>query len=229
MTTTEAPADPADMYAVHDVFRREITLEPGLVRAVAAGDVARAETIARHIELVHGMLHHHHGTEDKHVWPKLHERGTDDVDRIVDVMESQHQQVDRLNTDINVALTAWRDSADPELGASLADTLTELSRVLREHLTLEEVEVLPLITKYLTAGEWNEAVSDAASTTDPTDLALMFGLVIYEGDPAVVDEIVGNLPEDVRPVIRDIASAAFAEHSQRIHGTTTPKRSTELD
>jgi hemerythrin-like domain-containing protein len=226
--TTEAPADPADMYMVHDVFRREITLEPELVRGVAAGDVERAETIARHIELVHDMLHHHHSTEDAHVWPKLHERGGADVEAIVHVMENQHRNVDALNSEITVSLATWRTNADPAVGVFLADKLAELSRVLREHLVLEEAEVLPLITKYLTAREWSEAVSDAAATTDPQDLPLMFGLVMYEGDPKIIDETVAHMPPEVQPVIRDIAGKAYAEHSRRVHGTSTPKRSTEL-
>jgi hemerythrin-like domain-containing protein len=222
--TTETAADPADMYTVHDVFRREIGLEPDLVRAVPAGDVARAETIARHIDLVHGLLHHHHAGEDKHVWPKLHERGTTDVDGIVHVMETQHQHIEKLNGEITLGLSEWRASADQELGASLAGSLEALSRVLREHLSLEEVEVLPLISKYLTATEWNEAVSDVAATVDPADLALMFGMALYEGDPAIIDDIVANMPSEAQPVIRDLGRQAFAEHSQRIHGTTTPPR-----
>jgi hypothetical protein len=109
--TTETAADPADMYTVHDVFRREIGLEPDLVRAVPAGDVARAETIARHIDLVHGLLHHHHTGEDKHVWPKLHERGTTDVDGIVHVMETQHQHIEKPSDSPNGARAPIRNWA----------------------------------------------------------------------------------------------------------------------
>lgn len=35
---------------VHDVFRREFALLPGLIAAVAPGDHARARNIADHIE-----------------------------------------------------------------------------------------------------------------------------------------------------------------------------------
>jgi hemerythrin-like domain-containing protein len=226
--TTEIPADPADMYTAHDLFRREIGLEPDLVRAVADGDVERAEIIARHIELVHGLLHHHHSGEDKHVWPKLHERGTDDVDRIVDVMEGQHADIDQLNTTVFTALSEWRTNADPRVGASLANSLAGMYEVLRAHLSLEEVEVLPLITKYLTAAEWNEMVSDTAATVDPADMPVLFGMTLYEGDPEVIDDIIENLPAEVRPVIRDLGTKAFAEYALRVHGTTTPRRGSEL-
>ena len=36
------------------------------------------------------------------------------------------------------------------------------------------------------------------------------------------------LPEETRPIVKQLAPEAFAAHSQQIHGTTTPPRSTEL-
>jgi hypothetical protein len=36
------------------------------------------------------------------------------------------------------------------------------------------------------------------------------------------------MPAEVQPVMRDLATQAFAAHAQLIHGTATPPRSTEL-
>jgi hypothetical protein len=36
------------------------------------------------------------------------------------------------------------------------------------------------------------------------------------------------LPEATRLIVKQLAPEAFAAHSQQIHGTTTPPRSTEL-
>jgi hypothetical protein len=47
---------------------------------------------------------------------------------------------------------------------------------------------------------------------------------MYEGDDGIVDNIVSHMPDGVR----DTAAMAYAEHAQRIHGTTTPPRSAEI-
>ena len=49
-TIDEPRFDGREMVIVHDVFRREFALLPGLIAAVAPGDHARARNIADHIE-----------------------------------------------------------------------------------------------------------------------------------------------------------------------------------
>jgi len=72
MSDTGSPyADTSEMYLVHAVFRREFALLPGLVRAVAAGDVERAGIVADHAELLTVLLHEHHSAEDAMLWPRL--------------------------------------------------------------------------------------------------------------------------------------------------------------
>ena len=72
-------ADTRDMYVVHTMFRREFGLMAALVRGVTAGDTERAQIVAEHIELMNGVLHHHHAGEDKHLWPRLLGRGSEEV------------------------------------------------------------------------------------------------------------------------------------------------------
>jgi hypothetical protein len=49
-TIYEPRFDGREMVMVHDVFRREFALLPGLIAAVAPGDHARARNIADHVE-----------------------------------------------------------------------------------------------------------------------------------------------------------------------------------
>ena len=49
-----------------------------------------------------------------------------------------------------------------------------------------------------------------------------------KGDPHSVDQAIAILPEDTRLIVKQLAPQAFAVHSQQIHGTTAPPRSTEL-
>ena len=49
-TISEPRFDGREMAMVHDVFRRELALLPGLIAAVAPGDHARARNIADPVE-----------------------------------------------------------------------------------------------------------------------------------------------------------------------------------
>ena len=51
---------------------------------------------------------------------------------------------------------------------------------------------------------------------------------MYEDDPHSIDQFIAAMPADARPVIRQLAAKTFADHSQRVHETATPSRSTNL-
>ena len=56
----------------------------------------------------------------------------------------------------------------------------------------------------------------------------MLGMLMYEGDPEAIEQIVATMSADTGLVIRQSAAPAFTAHAQRVHGTATPPRSTEL-
>src|SRR4029077_18833961 len=96
MTDYEPHFDGREMLMLHDSFRREFALLPGLVRGVATGDLERAQVIAAHITYVSTILHHHHHGEDAHVWPLLVERCAGECAPLVELMEGQHEDVARI-------------------------------------------------------------------------------------------------------------------------------------
>lgn len=73
---------------VHKALRRALSLLPGVVSAVAAGDRRRSARIERHARLVLTFLHEYHDSEDQLPWP---------------VLRSQAPQSDLL-------LTLWKSS-----------------------------------------------------------------------------------------------------------------------
>jgi hypothetical protein len=111
MTDTGSHADTRDIYMVHTTFRREFGALPSLVRNVPAGDIQRSQTIGDHIDILGIYLYAHHHSEDIHLWPKLLDRGPREVAPIVHLMESQHENIERLNAEADEATDAWR--ADP--------------------------------------------------------------------------------------------------------------------
>jgi hemerythrin-like domain-containing protein len=224
-TTDEQYADIREMYMVHTVFRREFALLPALVRGVAIGDKERSQIIADHIGLLNSSLHHHHHGEDKHLWPRLLERGSTEIAPIVHVMEEQHEGIEKAHDEISAALEAWRGSAASEPREALADVLDRIIPLLNEHMGMEEEHILPIVEKTITAAEWGRMVMEEGADTPQEHLPLLFGMMMYEGDPEVIQIAVSSMPAEARPVIKDLASQAFASYSELIHGTATPPRS----
>jgi len=218
--------DSSDMLIIHNMFRGEFALMPGLVGAVVAGEHHRAQIIGDHVQAVTDLLHHHHTHEDENIWPLLLDRCTRAA-RLVGLMQGQHQQVATLLHEVDAALSIWRDAATVESREALADVLDRLIPALKEHLSAEEDRVVPLMQQYITVAEWH-AIMGSELATDPAQLPLTIGLLMYEGDPDSIDQFIASMPSDARPVIRQLAAKTFADYSQRVHGTATPPRSTEL-
>lgn len=71
-------------------------------------------------------------------------------------------------------------------------------------------------------------LTESAAGIPADELVLLFGLMIYEDDPEVVNATIENTPPDARPVIGGLATEAFAQHAELVYGTPTPIKSTEL-
>ena len=227
MTTVNEPlADARDMFAAHTMFRREFGLMPGLVRAVAAGDKQRSALVADHVAMVSGVLSHHHSGEDAYVWPQLRERCPNDCAALVDVMEDQHHAIHNGLLQVAQAGQAWRDSASAEARHALAGAIERLLPVMNEHLVLEEERVVPLIEKYVTQAEYGRVAQEQGVDVPPDKLPAVFGMFMYEADPAAIDLAVAEMPPEVQPVIKDLGATAYAAYATALYGTATPPRAT---
>jgi hemerythrin-like domain-containing protein len=213
------------MYMVHTMFRREFAALPALVRGVRAGDIERAQLMAEHIDFLTAVLSAHHRAEDAHLWPKLLQRGREEVAPLVQVMEGQHERIERLTAEVVAALEEWRKDAAAEAGSRLAEELNSLYGVLYEHMGVEEKRVLPLAEKYVTAAEWHAMAGATGAELPPGKMPLVFGMTLYEADPAVIEETLSRLPSGVRTVLEEQGPRDFAAHSERVHGTPAPSRS----
>jgi iron-sulfur cluster repair protein YtfE (RIC family) len=152
-TTATTLTDVHDMVVVHRAFRREFGLVPQLVRAVPAGDTARAAVLARHARLILEGLHLHHTSEDDILWPLLLERCPPDAE-LVERMEAQHSAVDGYIQQLTPALVRWEAEARPAVAEEVASTFESLRAALVEHLDEEEREILPLAARHVSQEEW---------------------------------------------------------------------------
>jgi hemerythrin-like domain-containing protein len=210
------------MFAAHTMFRREFGLMPGLVRAVAAGDSQRAALVADHIALVSTVLNHHHSGEDSYVWPRLLERCPQECAQLVAVMEEQHQAIHHGLLQVEKARDAWRDSAAADAGHALADAIDRLLPAMSEHLAVEEERVVPLIEKFVTQAEYANVAQKQGAEVPPVKLPAVFGMFMYEAEPAAIDLAVAEMPAEVQPVIRDLAPRAYAADAKKLYGTAAP-------
>ena len=211
-----------------DMFRREFALMPGLVGGCRGGRPRPRTDHRRSHRGVSTVLHHHHIGEDGNIWPLLLDRCGESVAPLVGQMEDQHQRVATLVGEIDEVLTIWRGSATIESREALVEALDRLIPALKEHLSAEEDRVVPLMEQHITAAEWDETFKKESAHVDPEQLPLVFGMLMYEGDPESIEHAIVSLPAETRTVIRQLAAPTFADHSQRVHGSATPPRSTEL-
>lgn len=224
--TEKSSVDVRDMVAVHTMFRREFGSMPELVWGVAAGDAERTAVVANHVVLVSRMLELHHAGEDEHIWPLLREHGGAEAELLMDVMECQHEDIHKACLLVDDAVRTWRDSASAEDCESLVEAVQALVPRLEDHLTLEEGRVLPLIERHLSESEYARLGEEGNAHTPAELLPTTFGMIIYESAPEVVDVIVKVMPAEVRPLIKEIATAAYGAYAEKVYGTATPRRVT---
>lgn len=213
--------DVREMFVVHTAFRRDFRLAPGLVRSVPAGDRVRARLVAEHLTMVTAMLHHHHTGEDELLWPLLLERVPEQLAPIVELMEAQHAGVHRLIEQFPGRVAAFTERVDDESREQLAELFEQLYAVLDEHLAAEEQRLLPIAANYVSEQEWARLGQRGADVPFGQQL-LLFGSLMYQGDPDVLAQMLSHVPWPVRVVLPALARRAFARRAREVYGTSTP-------
>ncbi|WP_405589158.1 hypothetical protein [Streptomyces sp. NBC_01190] len=219
---TEPPAEFREMGMAHATFRREFGLLPALVRGVPPGDDERREIVARHIELVVlTLVKHVHGS-DASLRPRLLDRVPDEKKDDLRATAAHDTYMRALTADLLAAVGEWRlRSAAGERVAVAAD---RLDAGVGAYATAQEESLLPLVEEYITVAEWAEIVQQEVAGTPPDDVALLFGMMMYEAGPGVIDGMIRDMPPDVQSVLKQVAAKAFATHARLVHGTATPPR-----
>ncbi|WP_448616248.1 hemerythrin domain-containing protein [Modestobacter sp. URMC 112] len=214
-TTNRPLTDVSDMVVVHRAFRREFRLLPLLVRAVPAGDTARAAVVAGHARLVLLGLHLHHTGEDELLWPKLLDRCTFDA-ALVHRMEGQHERVEHSIARLGPALDRWEAEARPAVTEEVASTFDELADALLEHLDEEEREILPLAATHIAPEEWAQLGEHGMSRIGKSQLPILFGSVLEEATPAERTMMLRVVPPPVRLLVRTVFAWQYRRYVTRV-------------
>ncbi|MFG1604396.1 hemerythrin domain-containing protein [Actinoplanes sp. NPDC049265] len=215
----EKMADSRDMIGAHDAIRRQFADLPGLISGVAGGDERGTAVVAAHVLLMAEFLHAHHASEDAHVWPKLLDRCPTEVRPVVATMESQHGLVDRELQALTAAARRWSASADAGDRDALAGVADRLLAPLREHLALEEKEVLPLIDRYLTDREWKATVAASLGKVPLGRRPMMLGLALDGADEEQIGLFRAAVPAVAWYILGPIGRRAYRVYRGRLVAT----------
>ena len=214
MVHPEGGCDTHDMVVVHRVFRREFTLIPQMVRATPAADTIQAAAVAAHIrEMVH-MLHHHHRGEDELLWPLLRERAAVDAE-VIRQMETQHTAIAAILAPIEDALHTWVEAADSGSRADLVALLAQLPTVLSEHLDAEELRVLPIVERSVTAAEWRRLAERGTLAMPRPRMLVFLGRILEEADDTERREFLRHVPAPARVAYRLFGHRRFLRETHR--------------
>ncbi|MFS8096161.1 hemerythrin domain-containing protein [Lentzea alba] len=197
--TTGETVDTWEMVVIHRWFKREFAQMPALVRGVAPSDHGNVRYVADFVEMMAGLLHHHHVGEDEMLWPRLLERVGGLDSELVQRMEKQHDVVGKALEQIDELLPQWRQRADAATRDELADVLEGMSGPLIEHLGEEESKVLPLVSVYITQAEWDALGRNGASSMPKGAKGFdTIGMILQETTPQERAGFLRLLPAPVR-------------------------------
>jgi hemerythrin-like domain-containing protein len=217
-TTTRA--DSRDMYAVHNMLRQGFGQLPGLVRGVTA-NAERAELVADHARLLVTIVTTHHEAEDAILWPALTQRAPDELAPVVDSMERQHRELHSLLNSVEESAVRYRMARGSVERDALARTAEGVLGPLHEHLAAEEREILPLIDRYLTNAEWAAVGEHGLPHLTPTQVPLVFGMMLREATEDQRALLAKNVPHDVFAQMAQVAPPALAAYERELYGKDT--------
>ena len=211
-------ADSRDMILAHQAIRYEFDALPALICDVPVGDTARAAIVADHVQMLGDMLHGHHTSEDDHVWPKLVERCPAQVQPLVETMEAQHERIDQDLRELLACARRWRNGGDATEQGTLAALVERLLPPLREHLALEEAEILPLIDQYLTDAEWRATVAASTGKLPITKAPVAMGMLLQHADAEMLQVMRAAVPAVFWTVFRPLGTRAYRRYAKRVRG-----------
>lgn len=214
--TLEKMADSRDMIGAHDAFRREFGALPALIAGVPAGDTDGTAVVADHVLMMVDFLHAHHTGEDDNVWPRLRERGPDEVGPLIETMDRQHTFIDGELKALAAGGRRWRASADVTDRDAVAAVAERLLPALHEHLALEEERILPLIDRYLTEREWKATVEASFGKVPFARRLLMMGMALHGASDEKAQLLRAAVPAVVWHVGRPLGTRLYRTHRKRL-------------
>lgn len=206
------PADTRVMGIVHSALRRDLQRAQTALSEWPFPFDAQRRAIAEHLVWMMTFLHHHHESEDEHLYPMVRERNVA-VRDLLDDMDADHKSILPAMDALTEVANRYRESAG--VRAEVVAALDKLAAVLLPHLEREEREMMPVVSETISEREWRHW-DDVYNVKPlgPVDLADQ-GLFILDGlegdDRTAITELVPPVPRWIilNVMIRRYRRAAF--------------------
>ena len=138
-----------------------------MIREVGAG------RLAPDFKLFKAMVHYldaypekrHHPKEDQFLFGPLKARTTEGADALAR-LEAEHGLAEARIQALDAALQGYADGA-PDGFEAFTDAFETYADFYRNHMLLEEREILPLLKRHFTADDWARADAGCQATPDP--------------------------------------------------------------
>ena len=199
----------------HRPIRREFTVLSEAVAAVPPDDLEAARVVASHATMMLALLREHLRFEDAQLWPALR-RHTRIYAELIAAMEARHDAIAALTVPVERGLLEYAVRPAGTIRDRLARNLDRLSVELRDHLDLEESEILPLVSERFPAAEsnWRHVTFDCR----PRDLRpsmlrpsmLRVGVLLEEATAGERRGLLRRMPMPLRVVYRLVGTRMYA-------------------
>jgi hypothetical protein len=214
-TPSGKTCDASGMAEIHRMYKSGFGEAPGLVRGVAAGDLAHAEAVAAQLDLLSVSLHAHHEGEDQRLWAPLVERSPS-CSPHVERMKAQHAELLVHLTAMDVALPAWRTSATaPE---AVLTALDGVNTALDVHLPDEEANIVPVMETVITQPEVEWFAEHGRASTPKGQTWNVLGAILRGQPDGGAEWLKKNMPAPVRLIWRLVGAPKYAKTRAALEG-----------
>jgi hypothetical protein len=198
---------------IHAAFRRDLKRFDTALAAFPAGSRERADHLRTAWDNFAFQLDHHHTDEETIFWPALRSLGADVT--MAEELAGEHETMLSALATANGAMADFR--ADPSSGraAQARAAITELARVLIDHLAHEERDMEPISVTHHASPQIKSAQKVVRKAHRGNQGTLFAWLL----DAADADAIRGLRREVPRPVLFVITRTAGRRYSHTIAPT----------
>jgi hypothetical protein len=135
------------------------------------------------------LLHHHHETEDEHIFPVITE-ARPDAKALIERLEAEHHDLVPKLDAVDAAVAAFEHAPTAESLRAAHDAIAVVRDTLFPHLDVEDNEVLPIAAESVDGQLWDDIGEEAFKTLPKADVPIAAG---------ALDEVIHDMPKDEWP------------------------------
>ncbi|MFD7008986.1 hemerythrin domain-containing protein [Rhodococcus jostii] len=226
-TDRTAPVDTRMMGIVHDALRRDLDRTRTALTASIPPANSQRVALADHLMWMMEFLRLHHRTEDDTLWPLIR-RLKPDAAPLLDRMDADHASISPGIDRLRAAAEAYRTDGSAHTRDAVITALDGLEAPLLPHLRREEDEMMPVVARTITIGQWDDWGHDIMKDRPKLELAREVPWILDGLDDDRYREVTGALPAVPRFLLLHALAGRYRRASATRWGgkvEVTPRRS----